>query len=449
LPGVGFLFDLTNAGIYAARGMTAEAVISTVAAIPGAGDVVAAGLKGGSLLPQIGTGVKAVARAVGTGVGSNALEQGARMYYGKQEGFHWEQTLGAAVGGAALGRLTVGAGRAVEASRNVLARTAILTAGSGAAALLGDGATQAGAIYAGRQERFDLFQSATAFAGGALGGLVGSVAGAFDKTCFRAGTPLVCEGGHRPVEDLRKGDKLAARDEFDPDGPIEFKAIEEVFVRRGLILEVTVAGQTIGTTAEHPFYVFERVWTPAGELQVGDLLATAAGRYLPVEKLHHTGNLETVYNFRVADHHTYFVADQHWGFEVWVHNRSCTPTQQLSQAPAQARRSLRNSMNGIRDTQEAHHVIPFELKDHDLIVYAASRGWNINRGASNGVALGNRTSPMIQHNGSHPRYKNAVEAKLDSIMRRNGGLNDATFAEFSDYVSAMQRALPRIKTKLS
>jgi hypothetical protein len=88
---------------------------------------------------------------------------------------------------------------------------------------------------AGRQDGFG--QSLTSFAGGALGGLVGSVAGAFDKTCFRAGTPLVCEAGHKKVEDLQVGDRLAARDEFDPDGPIEFKAIEEVFVRHGLILE--------------------------------------------------------------------------------------------------------------------------------------------------------------------------------------------------------------------
>jgi hypothetical protein len=27
-----------------------------------------------------------------------------------------------------------------------------------------------------------------------------------------------------------------------------------------------------------------------------------------------------VYNLRVADHHTYFVGDEGWGFDVWVHN---------------------------------------------------------------------------------------------------------------------------------
>ncbi|MGC3967436.1 MAG: polymorphic toxin-type HINT domain-containing protein [Pirellulales bacterium] len=211
-------------------------------------------------------------------------------------------------------------GRAVGALRNAVARTAVLAAGSGAAAALGNATSQLGAMYAGRQEEFDWLQAGINFAGGALGGALGQ--GAYDKTCFRAGTPLVCEDGYRKVEDLRVGDRLAVRDEFDSNGPIEYKAIEEVFERRGLILEVTVGGQTIGTTAEHPFYVHEKGWTPAGQLQVGDLLATAEGRWLPVERLYNTGNLETVYNFRVQDHHTYFVGDAGWEFSVWRIMRS-------------------------------------------------------------------------------------------------------------------------------
>ncbi|MGC3967431.1 MAG: polymorphic toxin-type HINT domain-containing protein [Pirellulales bacterium] len=133
-------------------------------------------------------------------------------------------------------------------------------------------------MYAGRQEEFDWLQAGINFAGGALGGALGQAA--YDKTCFRAGTPLVCEDGYRKVEDLRVGDRLAARDEFDSNGPIEYKAIEEVFERRGLILEVTVGGQTIGTTAEHPFYVHDRGWTPAGELQVHRPRPSGAGNII-------------------------------------------------------------------------------------------------------------------------------------------------------------------------
>jgi hypothetical protein len=40
------------------------------------------------------------------------------------------------------------------------------------------------------------------------------------------------EFGHKAVEEFKVGDRLYARDEFDPSGPIELKAIEEVFVRQ-------------------------------------------------------------------------------------------------------------------------------------------------------------------------------------------------------------------------
>ena len=36
-----------------------------------------------------------------------------------------------------------------------------------------------------------------------------------------------------------------------------------------------------------------------------------------------TGSWETVYNFRIADFHTYFVGCDEWGFSVWAHNATC------------------------------------------------------------------------------------------------------------------------------
>ena len=40
----------------------------------------------------------------------------------------------------------------------------------------------------------------------------------------------------------------------------------------------------------------------------------------PVTAVELTGTPAQVYNFRSADHHTYFVGDDDWGFSVWVHN---------------------------------------------------------------------------------------------------------------------------------
>ena len=39
-----------------------------------------------------------------------------------------------------------------------------------------------------------------------------------------------------------------------------------------------------------------------------------------VERIAYTGSWETVYNFRIAEFHTYFVGCDEWGFSVWAHN---------------------------------------------------------------------------------------------------------------------------------
>jgi hypothetical protein len=76
----------------------------------------------------------------------------------------------------------------------------------------------------------------------------------------------------------------------------------------------------ICTTAEHPFYTATKGWVDCRELAVGDLLLCEGGGWVAVEDLLDTGEVETVYNMRVADHHTYFVGEIGWGCAVWAHN---------------------------------------------------------------------------------------------------------------------------------
>src|SRR5262249_4337515 len=44
------------------------------------------------------------------------------------------------------------------------------------------------------------------------------------------------------------------------------------------------------------------------------------GQWVTLEEVYDTGKYETVYNFRVAEYHTYFVGSEEWGFSVWAHN---------------------------------------------------------------------------------------------------------------------------------
>ncbi|MCA9078354.1 MAG: HNH endonuclease, partial [Planctomycetaceae bacterium] len=158
-----------------------------------------------------------------------------------------------------------------------------------------------------------------------------------------------------PIEDLQPGDLVLSRDEHDVDGEVAPQAIEETFVRHGEIYELRIAGQTIRVTPEHPVYVQDRGWTPAGEVVAGDVLSTlhlpvaatlvtagdaetptASARWQSdwqtVESNTSTGEFTTVYNFRVAHWHTYFVGNEGWG--LWVHNTyRSTLAERIAQTP--------------------------------------------------------------------------------------------------------------------
>ncbi len=127
------------------------------------------------------------------------------------------------------------------------------------------------------------------------------------------------EEGKKRVDAVRVGDWLLARDEDDPWGKPTWKRVLEVFTRLAPIWLVKLPGQTIRTTDEHPFYVLGRGWIPVKLLEVGNLLVTDEGTLVRVEGVEDSGKVETVYNFLVADYHTYFVSATEAGESVWAH----------------------------------------------------------------------------------------------------------------------------------
>jgi YD repeat-containing protein len=207
---------------------------------------------------------------------------------------------------------------------NVILRQSAKSAAIGAAS----GAAIGGGIsYAAGG---DVWHGATQ---GALHGAVGGFSRNFflnryAKACFTAGTPLVVdlEGNSKPIEQIEVGEMVLARNEFEPNGPLELKRVEELFTRTSPIIELEIGGQKIGTTDEHPFYVPAReAFVPARELQVGDQLISHDGQLLRIDAIQSTLQIATVYNLRVTDYHTYFVGCDEWGWSVWAHNAKCGP----------------------------------------------------------------------------------------------------------------------------
>jgi hypothetical protein len=127
---------------------------------------------------------------------------------------------------------------------------------------------------------------------------------------------------------------VAAKDQFDPAAPTVYRPVEEVFVRTAYLLEIVTlrssAGidQTICTTNEHPIHVPGVGWVLARDLRVGDRITQADGGEAVVVATRWEKHPEgvPVYNFRVGQHHTYFVREEGSTAEpVWVHNAKCGP----------------------------------------------------------------------------------------------------------------------------
>lgn len=144
-------------------------------------------------------------------------------------------------------------------------------------------------------------------------------AGFKNRVCFTDGVPLLTDTGSKSIETFKVGDRILSKNEHDVNSDVGVQVVEEVFVRYGQVLWLTVNSVRIGTTAEHPFWVVGKGWTPAGDLAVGDVFVGHDGRPSTLEA-REEGDWATVYNLRVIEWHTYFVGCDEWGFSVWAHN---------------------------------------------------------------------------------------------------------------------------------
>ena len=141
-------------------------------------------------------------------------------------------------------------------------------------------------------------------------------------SCFVAGTLVMAVAGMVAIETIKSGDKVISTDpETMETSP---KTVLETYIREvTTLVHLTVNGEEIVTTVDHPFYVKNQGFIKAGELIVGDELLDVNGNVLLVENfdVELTEEPVKVYNFQVEDFHTYYVGEN----GVWVHNSSCTP----------------------------------------------------------------------------------------------------------------------------
>ena len=136
-------------------------------------------------------------------------------------------------------------------------------------------------------------------------------------SCFVAGTLVMAVAGMVAIEKIKSGDKVISTDpETMETGE---KTVLETYIREvTTLVHLTVNGEEIVTTVDHPFYVKNQGFIKAGELIVGDELLDVNGNVLLVENfdIELTEEPTTVYNFQVEGFHTYHVCT----LGVLVHN---------------------------------------------------------------------------------------------------------------------------------
>ena len=136
-------------------------------------------------------------------------------------------------------------------------------------------------------------------------------------SCFVAGTLVMAVAGMVAIETIKSGDKVISTDpETMETSP---KTVLETYIREvTTLVHLTVNGEEIVTTVDHPFYIKNQGFIKAGELIVGDELLDVNGNVLLVENfaVELTDEPTTVYNFQVEDFHTYYVGKN----GILVHN---------------------------------------------------------------------------------------------------------------------------------
>jgi RHS repeat-associated protein len=135
------------------------------------------------------------------------------------------------------------------------------------------------------------------------------------QACFVAGTPVSTTDGFMPIETLKPNQLVWA---YNPEtNETKLKPVVQTFVREvSELVILTIGDDKIETTTEHPFWLEGKGFIEAGEIQPNDVVRTLSGELKLVETVHLEPRNELVYNFEVADFHTYFVGHE----AVLVHN---------------------------------------------------------------------------------------------------------------------------------
>ena len=247
---------------------------------------------------------------------------------------------------------------------------------------------------------------ANGFMIGAAIGSVGVVSGAIKPSaCFVAGTSIaMAHNVYKAIETICVGDYVLSYNE--KDGTVSRQKVIDTFSKEVYqTIGLTISGEYIETTYNHPFYSpIYNCWVEAGALRVGDYVVDSNGnrRIVQDAQINNYANAVTVYNFSVENNHTYYVGEG----KTLVHNKcdklldkdlSDNEISNLrSKAGKQAKTDALNDLNKIKNSSQGltpaninkwaqkygldptdaadREIIDFVIKNNRFPSYAAGDG---------------------------------------------------------------------------
>ncbi|UXI70358.1 RHS repeat-associated core domain-containing protein [Tahibacter amnicola] len=138
--------------------------------------------------------------------------------------------------------------------------------------------------------------------------------------CFPAGTQIWTEAGPVPIENVKVGQLVYARD--PKTGETALKPVTQLInTKPKPLYQLTIRGadgsvEQMEATGDHPYWVPERGWVNVEDMEAGLAFTDLDKGQLLLEKVELLDRIEKTYNFSVADFHTYFAGEK----KVFVHN---------------------------------------------------------------------------------------------------------------------------------
>ncbi len=131
---------------------------------------------------------------------------------------------------------------------------------------------------------------------------------------FSADTLIATPDGDKPISEIEVGDVILAYSEATEE--VDLYHVSATFQQQhNSTLDLTIDGETLHTTDEHPFYVVrdnEEQWVQAQHLHIGDSVLSGLGETGTVEDIIIINEPQMMYNLTVALVATYLVGDGQW-----------------------------------------------------------------------------------------------------------------------------------------